>query len=52
MNVLLWTVLTVVFSNGGVALTPLEPNAETGSYAGQALDVQKISGVLGLSIRA
>jgi len=50
MNVLLLTVLAVVFSNGDGELIPLEPTAETGSYAGQALDAKGNTAAVGHKI--
>ena len=42
------TSLSMVFAGGG--LIPLEPVAETGSYAGQALDVLGNTAVVGHKI--
>jgi hypothetical protein len=39
MNAIAWSIISISCSLGGGDSTPLEPIAESGSYAGQALDV-------------
>ena len=50
MNTVLWLFLSISLSFSGGDITPLEPVAQAGSYAGQALDVKDNLGAVGHKI--